>query len=205
MDRHYIEGFLARRAGDDNQAGDVRGHVLEFGGDAYARRFGARDGDGDAVERIDVLDVKPFNQAATIVGDVEDPETLPAETFDCILCIEVLELVYDVRAAVANLHRALRPNGVLLVTVNGICQIGRAEIDHLGDYWRFTSLAVRRLLEERFPPESVHVEGHGNVRAATAFLYGLAAEELLAAELDLHDRDYEVIIAARAVKSSGAR
>jgi hypothetical protein len=46
----------------------------------------------------------------------------------------------------------------------------------------------------------VEVQAHGNVLAATAFLQGLAAEELTQAELDYNDPDYEVNIAVRAVK-----
>ena len=35
IDRHYVEGFLAR------YAADIQGRVLEIGDDAYSRRFGA--------------------------------------------------------------------------------------------------------------------------------------------------------------------
>jgi len=47
IDRHYIEGFLARHATD------VRGRVLEFGDDAYTRRFGAdRDCDYEVIVAV---------------------------------------------------------------------------------------------------------------------------------------------------------
>ena len=39
-----------------------------------------------------------------------------------------------------------------------------------------------------------------NVLAATGFLYGVAADELRAAELDSHDPLYEVVVGLRAVK-----
>ena len=45
------------------------------------------------------------------------------------------------------------------------------------------------------------VEAQGNVLAATAFLYGLASEELRPAELNHHDPDYQLVIAIRAVKA----
>jgi hypothetical protein len=44
----------------------------------------------------------------------------------------------------------------------------------------------------------VHV--YGNVRTVTAYLYGLAAEDLNDRELNYHDPNYELVIAARAVK-----
>jgi hypothetical protein len=68
------------------------------------------------------------------------------------------------------------------------------------DYWRFTSRAVQRLCEEQFAAGQVSVESFGNVLTAAAFLYGMAAEELRRSELELRDPDYEVIVAARAVK-----
>ena len=73
VDRHYIEAFLQRHApSPDYSAGDIRGRVLEVGGDAYARRFGVR-------AQIDVLHVDDANPLATIVGDLTDPSRLPAE------------------------------------------------------------------------------------------------------------------------------
>jgi hypothetical protein len=44
----------------------------------------------------------------------------------------------------------------------------------------------------------VSVESHGNVFAATAFLQGVAAEELDRAKLEPRDTSYPVIVAVRA-------
>jgi hypothetical protein len=43
------------------------------------------------------------------------------------------------------------------------------------------------------------------VLAAVAFLEGLAAEELTAAELAVHDPDYPLVVVGRAVKRAGTR
>jgi len=56
------------------------------------------------------------------------------------------------------------------------------------------------LLEERFDKANISVSAYGNVLAAVAFLYGLAESELRPSELDTHDPQYPVIVAARAVK-----
>jgi SAM-dependent methyltransferase len=200
VDRHYIEHFLGAHAGDSAEPGDVRGRVLEFAGDDYARRFGGgRVGPGERVERIDVMDIDPGNPKATIVADLSEPGALPAASFDCIICTQVLMLIFDFRAALAGLRQALKPGGVLLITVSGISRNCDPEVDGT-DYWRFTSRSLQRLLEEQFPAEAVGVRSYGNVRSASAFLYGLAAEELAAEELDPHDRDYEVTVAGRAVR-----
>ena len=205
IDRYYIEDFLRRHASQGEYgAGDIKGRVLEFTDDAYTRKFGnvrsrgePRPGD---VTQADVLDVSDANPRATIIGDITVETDLPEDAFDCIICTQLLLIVYDFRAALKTMHRALRPGGVLLMTNPGISRICRPDIDLWGDYWRFTTLSVRRLLEELFPPENVKVEAYGNVRAAAAALYGLSAVELKSEELDLRDPDYEVIVGARAVK-----
>ena len=80
----------------------------------------------------------------------------------------------------------------------GITRVDRA----WGDLsWSLTAAAARRLLEERFRSDAVAVEAHGNVFAATAFLYGLALEELDRSDLDVDDANFPVIVAARAIKA----
>lgn len=190
IDRHYIERFLSEHAAD------VRGRVLEFGADTYTRAHG-----GDGVSQADVLDVDPSNPKATIVADLTRGDQIPAGFFDCVICTQTLQMIYEVRPALAQLERILRPGGVLLVTSHGISQIARREgIDPWGEYWHFTSQSLRRLLAERFPEDNLRVEVYGNVLAATAYLQGLAAEELTGAELDHRDPDYELLIGVRARK-----
>lgn len=193
VDRYYIESFLARHADD------VSGRVLEVRDDAYTRQFG-----GNRVERSDVLHPVPGNPAATIVADLTDsePSALPANAFDCVILTQVLPFISDVAAALRTVHRILRPGGVVLATVPGISQIVRRDMDAWGDYWRFTSLSARGLFEDAFPRGTVEVEAHGNVLAATAFLYGLSSDELRPEERDHVDPDYEVLIAVRAVKGA---
>ncbi|UUY02948.1 class I SAM-dependent methyltransferase [Svornostia abyssi] len=138
------------------------------------------------------------NPDATIVGDLTDPSTLPAETFDCIICTQTLPVIWDVRSALASLHAALRPGGVLLVTVPGITRALTPDRDHWGDWWRFTSSSLRRLAADAFPGGDIEVVSYGNLLTATLFLQGFAAHEVAPRELDLHDPDFEVIVALRA-------
>lgn len=189
IDRYYIEQFLARHADD------VRGHVLEFADDAYTRRFG-----GDKVTKVDVLDFGVENPSASIVADLNHADGLPPDVFDCIVCTQVLLLIYDLHAAIRTLYRILKPGGVLLLTSPGIQKISRGDMEIGGDYWRFTTLSMRRLFEEVFPKDHVEVEAFGNVLAATAFLQGLAVEDLRRKDLDVRDPDFEVSIALRAIK-----
>jgi SAM-dependent methyltransferase len=195
IDRYYIEDFLGRHSGlSDYAPGAIHGHVLEVGEDTYTRRFGL------GVDRVDILDASPENPRATIVADLTDGNNIPSETYDCVICLQTLLMIYDVKAAIRTLHRILKPGGTALVTIPGICQICRPDIDSWGDYWRFTTLSARRLFEEVFEPANVTVTSYGNVLTASAFLYGLATEDLSRRELDLHDPDFQVTIGIKAVK-----
>lgn len=189
IDRYYIEGFLTECAGD------VRGHVLEFGDDTYARQFG-----GSKVVRIDVLHLTADNPHATIVGDLSDGGQIPSGTFDCVICTQVLLLVYNVHAAVRTIYRILKPGGVALITVPGIQKISRGDMEMSGDYWRFTTQSLRRIFEEVFPLNGIEVKASGNVLAAVAFLHGLAVEDLRPKDLEYQDPAFPVSIALRAMK-----
>jgi SAM-dependent methyltransferase len=139
------------------------------------------------------------NPLATIVGDISRPGTLPRAAFDCIVLTQTLHLVWDMAAAVRELHAALKPGGILLLTVPGISQIDRGEWGEQW-YWALTPAAVRRLLGEAFGEESVTVESHGNAYAATTFLQGLALSEVDRRKLDVLDEAYPVIVTAHATR-----
>jgi SAM-dependent methyltransferase len=187
VDRFYIESFLERNSND------IAGRVLEIGNATYSQRFGA-----ERVTQQDVLHVRLGNPHATIVGDLSAADVLPRDSFDCIVLTQTLQYVYELRAAVAQLHAALKPGGVLLVTLPGISQI---EPDYSEGtwYWAFTASSASRLFAEVFDG-SVAVESHGNVFAAVSFLHGVALEELPPSKLLVRDADYPVIVTLRARK-----
>jgi SAM-dependent methyltransferase len=189
VDRYYIEKFLSRHAPD------IQGHVLEIGDDVYTLQFGR-----ERVSKSDILHVAEGYPKATIVADLTRADHVPSDTFDCILCTQTLQLIYETPKAIRSLHRMLKPCGVLLLTIPGISRISRYDMDRWGDYWRFTLASAQRLFTEVFPEDSVRIETYGNVLAATAFLHGLSVEELTEDELDDSDPDYEVTIAIRAMK-----
>jgi SAM-dependent methyltransferase len=187
IDRFYIESFL------DRNRNDIAGRVLEIGDATYSRRFGA-----ERVTRQDVLHLRTGHRLATIVGDLTAADVLPRDSFDCIVLTQTLQFIYELRPAVAQLHAALKPGGVLLATVPGISQIDRAE-DWRGTwYWSFSSASAVRLFAEVFDAGSVSVESHGNVFAAMSFLHGLALEEVPLSKLLVQDPDYPVIVTLRA-------
>jgi SAM-dependent methyltransferase len=188
IDRMYVERFLG------SHAGDIRGRVLEIGAPDYTRKLGTN------VERSDVLHAKPGNPEATIVGDLTDAPQISSDSFDCAILTQVLQYVYDVRAALATLHRILAPGGVLLATAPGITKISAVDDELWGEWWHYTARSLRRLAAEAFGAENVEVESFGNVLTAAGFLYGLVPTDLRAEELEAEDPLYEVILGLRAVK-----
>ena len=189
IDRYYIEQFLA------SVADDIQGRVLEVKDNSYTAHFG-----NGRVTQSDILHKEPGNPQATIITDISIPDSLPANSFDCIICTQTLQFIYDVKVALSTLHHSLKPDGVLLVTVPTVAQISRADMELWGDYWRFTSLAMRLMCEELFTPGDVMVQAYGNLRAMIGLLHGLASEDMKRADLDFVDPDYELLIAVRAVK-----
>ena len=193
IDRHYIESFLERHAAA------IHGHVLEVGDAAYTRRFG-----GERVSVSDVLHAAPGNPQATLVGDLATGQGISEGAFDCLILTQVLQYVFDVRAAIGHARAALKPGGVLLATLPGISQISRSDDERWGDYWRFTPASARRLFGEVFGDEAVAVEARGNVLAASAFLYGIPLHELDARELEHDDPDYPMLITVKAQRGGAA-
>ena len=149
IDRYYIENFL------QHCANDIKGRVLEIADDEYSSRFG-----GSRITRQDILHVEAEHSRATLVGDLAQPGVLPEDAFDCIVLTQTLHLIYDMKAALNQLHAALRPGGVLLLTVPGISQIDRGEWQKSW-YWNLTSQSVTRLLSEVFDTTEFVVERTG--------------------------------------------
>lgn len=192
IDRYYIEQFLVKHAAD------IRGRCLEMGDPVYINKFG-----GGKVEQIEVMYVTEGNPAATIVADLTNADHLASDQFDCIILTQTLQVIYDVKTALRTLHRILKPGGVLLLTSHGISKIfGHSESQDYGEYWHLTSQSAKAILNETFPATDIEVSSYGNVLSAMCFLQGIAAEELPIDKLDYHDRDFQVIVTVRAVKSS---
>jgi SAM-dependent methyltransferase len=191
IDRYYIERFLAEHAER------VRGRTLEVGEREYSLRFGA-----GRIERAEVLVFGGVAAEHEVAGDLTDPASLPGSRYDCFVCTQTFNFIYDVAAAIRGAHHVLKPGGVLLATVAGISPISRWDADRWGDFWRFTPQSLERQLRAAFTGE-VQVRSFGNLLAATALLHGLAVEDLRdPAALATADADFPVVIAATAGRAS---
>ncbi|MDT0643088.1 glycosyltransferase [Zunongwangia sp. F363] len=188
LDRYYIENFLK------TYSPQIKGRVLEIGDNAYTMKFG-----GDEVTESDVLHVDDSNPRATFVGDLSNAPHIPSDSFDCIVLTQTLQLIYDFKAAIATCHRILKTGGILLITVPGISHIAQ---DGWGKYWlwSFTDASMQRLMEEYFSLENISVNTYGNVKVASAFLYGMGLPEIKKRDMDIHDPHYQVIVSVSAIK-----
>jgi SAM-dependent methyltransferase len=191
IERWYIESFL------DKHRADVRGRVLEMGDPNYTVKFG-----DDRVTKSDVLNYVEGNPKATIVADLTNAPHIPDNTFDCIIITQTLQMIYDIHAVIAEMHRILKPGGVVLATSHGITKVARREgVDDWGEYWNFTTQGSRRMFGDVFGRENIQVSSYGNILTTIANLHGLAASEVDPDELAYNDPDYELLVMVRAVKA----
>jgi SAM-dependent methyltransferase len=172
IDRYYIAGFI------QEHAGAVRGRVLEFGLPDYQEFF-----DPARIEQYDIIDVVQRNEHVTIIGDIQRVPQIADATYDCIVCTQVLLLVPDPRAAASELHRILKPGGLLLLTLPQVAlTVPKGEFP--ADYWRFTEDSVRLLLA---PFSEVRVTAHGNPIGIFCFASRIVVEDISPATLDWND------------------
>ena len=172
IDRYYIEKFLREESRHIKEPCIT----LEVGEDTYSKRYfpGARH---------DILD---FSRGMDL--------TKPLEMYDVFICTQTFHQIYDLKKAIHGAWKLLKYGGTMLATVCGcVTQLARTEDwDH---YWGFTVASFRKLLKEQFG-EDVVVLGYGNSMVATAFIQGMALEEIDNTLLDINDNDFSICISA---------
>jgi SAM-dependent methyltransferase len=102
---------------------------------------GARPFFPDCVD-IDTLDIDP-KSGATYIGDICHCPFLPYYFYDFVVCTEVLEHTLRPWDAIREIHRILKPHGILFLSVPFNLRIHGP----LPDCWRFTEHALRYMLE----------------------------------------------------------
>lgn len=185
--RYYINLFLREFAGD------IRGRCLEFQDRTYLSQFA-----GPEVTAQDVIHIDDTNPDATVIGDITRPDTIPADTFDCIICTHVLHVIYDFNAALAGMHRMLKPGGVLLIAVPQVSMCDESA----GELWRFTRLGLHQALSRCFGDRNVTTRAYGNSLVAAGELRGMVADEFTRSELHEHDPSFAIEACGRAMKQS---
>jgi SAM-dependent methyltransferase len=103
------------------------------------------------LRRYVAIDLRPTQLVNIVAGGERIP--LAGERFDLVICTQVLEYVPDPAAAIAEMHRVLKPGGRLLLSVPSACP---RDADH--ECWRFLPGGLRNLLKD-FRDVEVVAEG----------------------------------------------
>jgi hypothetical protein len=182
VDRYYIERFFA------SHAELIHGRVLEVRDPQYSAAYGR------GVTSVDIVDVDPRNDRATIIADLSDPGSLPEGAFDCVVVPQTLVYVPDPFAATENLWQSVAPGGALLLTSPAIARLD--PVYTADDRWHLTPAGLEALIARSCPGADYAVESYGNPVTAIAFLQGIAVEELRPEELDARHPLFPIVVMA---------
>jgi SAM-dependent methyltransferase len=149
VDRYYIERFLS-----DNQH-HIKGRVLEIAESRYSKKFGSE------INAYEILHVEKKSHV-TIVGDLTNRESLPANTIDCFICTQVFNFIFDFQKAIEGAYHLLKPGGTILATVSGISQVSRYDADRWGHFWSFYPPGLEKAFKIVFGENNVRVVSFGN-------------------------------------------
>ena len=133
--RNNVSNFLSKSA----KLFDKYGLLLEIGPQEYqdTKKYFKK------IE-IQTLDINP-NAEANYIGDItKKNKFLANNSFDIIVATEVLEHVLNPFAAIEELYRILKFNGILLISVPFNFRIHGP----LPDCWRFTEYGLSELLKK---------------------------------------------------------
>lgn len=118
----------------------VKGRIIDLG--CGTMRF--KDLLMSKADVYHTLDLWPWSEDVTYAGDVQNMSMIAGASYDSALCLEVLEHVPNPSRAIAEIHRILKPGGVLIVSVPHLSRLH----DEPYDYFRFTIHGLRYLLED---------------------------------------------------------
>ena len=180
IDRYFIEGFLQTES-KKYQNAEL---TFEVGEDIYSKRFFPN-------AKHEILD---FSKGMDLTKD----GSIPANRYDMFICTQTFHQIYDVKKAIQGSWDLLKDGGVMLATVCGTVT-KQARNDEYKHFWGFTESSITRLMQEVYG-NNVTVTPYGNAMVATAFIQGLAAEELDPKLLNVLDDYYTICLSIVAKK-----
>ncbi|MEK7591583.1 MAG: methyltransferase domain-containing protein [Patescibacteria group bacterium] len=145
-DRYLLAKFV------ETNASLLQGTLLDVGGwdgKRYRKFF------GHATKRT-VLDSSPDSGADIIAPAEKIP--LPDASEDNILCTEVMMNIFEIKNAIREIARVMKPGGHFLGTVSFMCPL----CDEPHHFWRFTPYSLQNLFEPYF--KDIRIERRGGYR-----------------------------------------
>jgi len=141
MDREFLRRIrenVTRFVAECGRRFDTPGRVLDV---APQDHEGAAPHFREA--KVQTLDIDPASGADFIADLCADNSSLISDgAFDAVVCTEVLEHTLNPFAAVAEIHRVLKPGGLVFLSAPFNFRIHGP----LPDCWRFTEHGLRALL-----------------------------------------------------------
>ncbi|SCY09346.1 hypothetical protein SAMN02910292_00853 [Lachnospiraceae bacterium XBB2008] len=198
IDRYYIEHFLDTYKPSIEQLNRKAGirdaiRFFEVGDNTYSKEIAQYY--TNVQTELEILDYSAGQ-------DLTDIATLKKDYYDVFVCTQTLNFIYDIKEAILGAYYTIRNGGYLLATMAAtITPISRYDMDRWGHYWGVTDLCAKNIFSEVFGEKNVTVITYGNALAATAFIQGIAVEDLESRELlDEVDKDYQVLLGIVAQK-----
>jgi SAM-dependent methyltransferase len=138
--REFVKEFLLDCATKYAPLASPNSKLLEIGPQTYETSNPFRILSANFIN-METLDIVPGN---TYCADITktNSDTIPDASFDYIICTEVLEHTTQPFDAVKELHRMLKPNGLLFFSVPCNFRIHGP----LPDCWRFTQWGLQKSL-----------------------------------------------------------
>jgi SAM-dependent methyltransferase len=150
----------------------VKGRVLEIGAglSPYEDLLSA------AADEVTRADIEDRSGEVDVVADVQDMRSIPSESFETVVCTQVLEHVPSPGQAMSEIARVLVTGGHAVITVPHLSAIHEAP----NDFYRYTRYSLETMAREAGLTVSVLEESGGLISfvahgASVAFLTLAAA------------------------------
>lgn len=99
-------------------------------------------------QKIETMDINPGSPPADIIDDICAPSRLEYDRYDGIVCLSVLEHVYDPFAAIQQIHSLLQPGGYLLLHLPFLFRYHAPQDLSFTDGYRFSRDGIAWLLRD---------------------------------------------------------
>ena len=180
FDRIYIQAYID----EQRIKGRIKGKILEWGGSNILYSDSSKE------DVTICTGLKDQAKEATISFDILKMETVPTElinSFDTIICTQVLNYMLEPIVALRNIKKLLKNHGHLILTVSGPCYRDRNS-EGFKTFW--TERGVRDMCKAVFGEEYItRPKVYGTFSGAINSLLGLKADK----EVNSKKTDYNVI------------